>query len=122
MNFEEDNTERRMSPEEDDSEGAHEHVHVSLNFDDIKDKKPRREGEYIEKSEDGEKFIIKLAEDRVYEVAAVAYYIWAMCDGDKTVNDIIQEISKEAQIEEDQIRAPIVAVLEQLQEAALISI
>ncbi|BCS92828.1 Coenzyme PQQ synthesis protein D [Metallosphaera sp. J1] len=112
MNFEED-----REPEEE-----HDHFHPSLDFNEIKDRKPRREGEYVEKSEDGEKFIIKLAEDKIYEVAAVAYYIWAMCDGERTVGDIVQEISKEAQIEEEQIRAPIVAVLEQLQEAALITI
>lgn len=94
----------------------------SMSYEDIKDRKPRREGEYMDKSEDGEKYIIKLSEDKIYEVAAVAYYIWAMCDGDRTVDQIIQEISKEAQIEEDQIRGPIVAVLEQLQEASLITI
>ncbi|AWR98845.1 PqqD family protein [Metallosphaera hakonensis] len=112
MNFEED-----REPHED-----HEHFQPSLDYESIKDKKPRREGEYIEKSEDGEKFIIKLDEEKVYEVAAVAYYIWAMCDGEKTVGDIIQEISQEAQVDETQIRGPIVAVLEQLQDAALITI
>ncbi len=103
-------------------QGPEQGFESTMSYDDIKDRKPRREGEYVDKSEDGEKYIIKLSDDKIYEVAAVAYYIWSMCDGDRTVGQIIQEISKEAQIEEEQIRGPIVAVLEQLQQAALISI
>jgi hypothetical protein len=93
-----------------------------VNFDEIKDVKPVRKGEVIDKSEDGENYIIKLAEDKIYEVAPIAFYVWNMCDGEKTVSQIIEEISKEANIESSQIRDPIVTVLEQLQEASLISI
>ncbi|MCI2413777.1 MAG: PqqD family protein [Candidatus Aramenus sp.] len=93
-----------------------------MNFDEIKDVKPVRKGEVIDKSEDGENYIIKLAEDKIYEVAPIAFYVWNMCDGEKTVSQIIEEISKEANIESSQIRDPIVTVLEQLQEASLISI
>lgn len=96
--------------------------HSHLSYDEIKDKKPRREGEFIDKSENEDKYIIKLSEEKIYEVAGIAYFIWAMCDGEKTVGDIIHEISVEGQVEEDQIKGPIVEVLQQLQEAALISI
>jgi hypothetical protein len=93
-----------------------------VNFDEIKDVKPVRNGEVIDKSEDGENYIIKLSEDKIYEVAPIAFYVWNMCDGEKTVSQIIEEISKEANIESSQIRDPIVTVLEQLKEASLISI
>ncbi|EWG07843.1 MAG: hypothetical protein ASUL_02329 [Candidatus Aramenus sulfurataquae] len=93
-----------------------------MNFDEIKDVKPVRNGEVIDKSEDGENYIIKLSEDKIYEVAPIAFYVWNMCDGEKTVSQIIEEISKEANIESSQIRDPIVTVLEQLKEASLISI
>ncbi len=92
-----------------------------MNFDEIKDAKPMRVGEVIDKSEDGENYIIKLAEDKIYEVAPIAFYVWNMCDGERTVSQIIDEISKEANIESSQIRDPIVTVLEQLREASLIS-
>ncbi|MBW9141071.1 MAG: PqqD family protein [Candidatus Aramenus sp.] len=93
-----------------------------MNFEEIKDVKPVRNGEVIDKSEDGENYIIKLSEDKIYEVAPIAFYVWNMCDGEKTVSQIIEEISKEANIESSQIRDPIVTVLEQLKEASLISI
>jgi len=93
-----------------------------VNFEEIKDVKPVRNGEVIDKSEDGENYIIKLSEDKIYEVAPIAFYVWNMCDGEKTVSQIIEEISKEANIESSQIRDPIVTVLEQLKEASLISI
>jgi hypothetical protein len=94
----------------------------SITYDDIKDKKPMKKGEVVDKAENGENYIIKLEEDKVYEVAPIAFYVWNMCDGEKTVTEILDEISKEANLETSQIRDPIVTVLEQLQEAALISL
>ncbi|EZQ10793.1 MULTISPECIES: PqqD family protein [Acidianus] len=93
-----------------------------MNFLDVKDRKPQKSGEFIDKAEEGDNYIIKLSEDKVYEVAPIAYYIWAMCDGEKTVNDIVEEVSKEANIEFDQLKDPIVQVLEQLQQATLITL
>lgn len=93
-----------------------------MNFDEIKDKKPQKVGEFIDKAEDGDNYIIKVSEDKIFEVAPIAYYIWAMCDGSKTVTQIIDEISKEANIEFDQLKDPVTAVLEQLQQASLITL
>ncbi|ARM75152.1 PqqD family protein [Acidianus manzaensis] len=93
-----------------------------MNFEEIKDKKPQKVGEFLDKAENGENYIIKLSEDKIYEVAPIAYYIWAMCDGEKTVNQIVDEVSKEANIEFDQLKDPISAVLDQLQQASLITL
>lgn len=93
-----------------------------MNFDEVKDKKPQRMGEYIDKAENGENYIIKVADDKIYEVAPIAYYIWALCDGEKTVTQLIDEISKEANIEFEQLKEPVVAVLDQLQQASLITL
>ncbi|AWR96672.1 PqqD family peptide modification chaperone [Acidianus sulfidivorans JP7] len=93
-----------------------------MNFEDIKDKKPKKVGEFLDKAENGENYIIKLSEDKIYEVAPIAYYIWAMCDGEKTVTQIVDEVSKEANIEFDQLKEPISAVLDQLQQASLITL
>lgn len=93
-----------------------------MNYEEVKDKKPQRLGEFIDKAENGENYIIKLSDDKIYEVAPIAYYIWALCDGEKTVTQIIDEISKEANIDFEQLKEPIVAVLDQLQQASLITL
>lgn len=93
-----------------------------MNFEEVKDKKPQRLGEFIDKAENGENYIIKVSDDKIYEVAPIAYYIWALCDGEKTVTQIIDEVSKEANIDFEQLKEPIVAVLDQLQQASLITL
>ena len=92
-----------------------------LKFDDIKDLKPMKVGEFIQKSEDDEGYIVKVSDEKVYELAPIAYYVWEMCDGNRTVTQIIDQISQEANLSPDQVREPIVMVLNELRKASLIT-
>ncbi|MFP3225651.1 MAG: PqqD family protein [Sulfolobaceae archaeon] len=92
-----------------------------MNFEEVKDLKPQKIGEFIDKSEDGEGYIIKVSEDKVYELAPIAYYVWELCDGNKTVTQILTQISEEANLSVDQVRDPILMVLDELKKASLIT-
>jgi len=92
-----------------------------VNFDEVKNLKPQKVGEFLDKSEDGEGYIIKISEEKVYELAPIAYYVWELCDGEKTVDQIVTQISTEANIPSEQVRDPILMVLDELQKNALIS-
>jgi hypothetical protein len=92
-----------------------------VNFEEVKDLKPQKIGEFIDKSEDGEGYIIKVSEDKVYELAPIAYYVWELCDGNKTVTQILTQISQEANLSVDQVRDPILMVLDELKKASLIT-
>jgi len=91
-------------------------------YEEIKSKFPKKMGEVIAKSEDNENFIIKVSDDKIYEVVPVAYYIWEMCDGSHTVEQIVDEISKEAGIPPEQLRETIALIISELEKASLISI
>ena len=92
-----------------------------MNFNEVKDLKPQKIGEFIDKTEDGEGYIVKVSEEKVYELAPIAYYVWELCDGEKTVEQIITQISTEANLPIDQVRDPILMVLDELQKNSLIS-
>lgn len=75
----------------------------------------------MDRSEDGENYVIKVEEDKVYEVAPIAYYVWSLCDGNSTVDEIITKISSEAELSQDQVRDPVVMVISELANASLVS-
>ena len=92
-----------------------------MKFDEVKDLKPQKIGEFIDRTEDGEGYIVKVSDDKVYELAPIAYYVWELCDGEKTVEQIITQISTEANLPIEQVRDPILMVLDELQKNSLIS-
>ncbi|MBP1357294.1 MAG: PqqD family protein, partial [Sulfolobus sp.] len=71
-------------------------------------------------TEDGSNYIVKLSDEKVYELAPIAYYIWDMCDGQKTVEDIVSQVSKEASLPIEQVKDPVVAILDELMKADLV--
>lgn len=92
-----------------------------MNFEEVKGLKPQKVGEFLDKSEDGQGYIVKISEEKVYELAPIAYYVWELCDGEKTVDQIVSQISTEANIPTEQVRDPILMVLDELQKASLIT-
>jgi len=102
----------------------HEHEHpgheeIIARFNELKDVKPIRQGEFI--GEEQEKFYVALSEEEVYELSPLAYYIWVMCDGEHSVNELAEAISKEAQVDFNDVVEPLVVALEQLHEAKLVN-
>ena len=89
-----------------------------MTYDEIKNKKPQRIG--TELGTDGQNYIIALDEEKAYSLSVAAYYVWALCDGNQTVEELVTRISKELNASEDEIKDPIATILEKLTEVGLI--
>jgi hypothetical protein len=92
-----------------------------VNYEEIKGNKPVKKGQVVDVLEDQDSYVIQLDENRVYQVASIAYYVWEMCDGTRTVQDIVAEISKAANLSEQEVSGPVTQILEELSKAELIA-
>ena len=72
----------------------------------ILDKKLTRKGSFVGQASENE-YYVALSEDKVFALTAGAFYIWSQCDGDKTVKEIIENLSKEANIEYQELEKPV---------------
>ncbi|MCG2871148.1 MAG: PqqD family protein [Sulfolobaceae archaeon] len=93
-----------------------------MNYEEIKDAKPQKRGKVVDVLEDQDSYVIQLDENKIFQVASIAYYVWEMCDGTKTVQDIVDEISKAANLSEAEVSGPVTQILEELSKAELIVI
>jgi len=84
----------------------------------IKGLKPLRRGNFVGAEED--KFYVSLSEEEVYELSPLAYYIWALCDGERTVEDVAHNISENANVEYYRVIEPLVLVLDEMKRAGLV--
>ncbi|MCY0849159.1 PqqD family protein [Sulfuracidifex metallicus] len=102
-----------------------------MDFNEVKEKKPTKKGEFLEMAEDGQNFMIKLGDDKVFEVHPIAYYVWSLCDGSTSVENIVNKIEeelkkesedegKENEINKEQLIQPVVTILNELEKASLI--
>ena len=98
--------------------------YVSL-YNDIADKRPTKRG--TEMGLSGEEYIVSLGEDRVYALAPAAYYIWSLCDGVRSVGDILEKVkadlreSGEEGLEESELKQILAMVLSELSSVGLVS-
>lgn len=102
-------------------EHIHQHsedLNIKELFNEIKALKPLRQGIFL--GEEGEKFYIAKSEEEVYELSALAYYVWLLCDGEHTVDDIIDKMSNDIKIERSEVIEPLVLALDSLSHAGLI--
>ncbi len=93
-----------------------------MNYVEIKGAKPQKRGKVVDVLEDQDSYVIQLDENKIFQVASIAYYVWEMCDGTKTVQDIVDEISKAANLSEAEVSGPVTQILEELSKAELIVI
>lgn len=98
--------------------------YVSL-YDNMADRKPVKHGTDVGLS--GEEYIVSLGEDKVYALAPAAYYIWSLCDGVRSVGDILEKVkidlkeSGEEGLEELELKQILAMVLSELDNVGLIS-
>jgi Coenzyme PQQ synthesis protein D (PqqD). len=81
--------------------------------------KPSRKGEFLGAEQD--KFYVAVSEEEVYELSPLAYYVWALCDGEHTVEDMVNDISENAKVEYDQVVEPLLIVLDEMKKAGLVT-
>ncbi|MDT7889167.1 MAG: PqqD family protein [Desulfurococcales archaeon] len=82
------------------------------------DVKPLRQGEHI--GMEGENYVIALSEEEAYALNPAAYYIWTLCDGVRTVSEIIGKVASDLKLEVSEVESPVEAILEALSQAKLI--
>lgn len=94
-----------------------------ITYEEIKDKHPLKQG--VELGVEGENYIVGLSEEKVYSLSLSAFYVWQLCDGSKSVNDLVSRVfedlkSSPQEITEDELKEILVLILGQLHEAELI--
>jgi hypothetical protein len=87
-------------------------------YEEMKNLKPLRQGTFV--GEEEEKFYIAKSEEEVYELSPLAYYIWLLCDGEHTVEEVAQTLSKDVNVELEDVIEPLIAVLESLHNVKLV--
>lgn len=87
-------------------------------YDDLKGFKPLRKGAFL--GVEDEKFYVAKTEDEVYELSALAYYVWLLCDGEHSIDEIADRISREVELEKDEILEALMLALDGLSNVGLI--
>jgi len=87
-------------------------------YDDLKGLKPLRKGAFLGAEE--EKFYVAKTEEEVYELSALAYYVWLLCDGEHSIEEIADRISKEVQLEKEEIIEALMLALDGLSNVCLV--
>ncbi len=96
-------------------------------YDRVKELKPLKKGSEL--GFDGQNYLVALSENDVYALASGAYYVWSLCSGEKTVEQLVKDITIELSsvpeskenIKEEELREPVAMILEQLARVGLIS-
>ncbi|ADI32132.1 PqqD family protein [Staphylothermus hellenicus] len=103
---------------ENSNEQSEEKINANEMFNEIKTLKPLRQGVFL--GEEDEKFYVAKSEKEAYELSALAYYVWLLCDGEHTVNEILERMSSDIKVEQSEVIEPLVLSLHSLSHAGLI--
>ena len=109
-----------------EGEVGREEVNVGELYERIKDKKPQRLGFSL--GMEGENYIVALDESKAYMLTAAAYYVWSLCDGSKTLKELIKYMSEELSentetpMKEEELIEPVTLIVNQLSEAGLLKL
>lgn len=95
-----------------------EEVNIKNMWESLKDKKPLRQGFFI--GEENEKYYVAKSEEEVYELSALVYYVWLICDGEHTIEQLADQMSKDINIELDQIIEPLLLAINSLNKVELL--
>ncbi|RLG81576.1 MAG: PqqD family protein [Thermoprotei archaeon] len=87
-------------------------------WEEIKDRKPIRQGTLLGGEED--KYYVAKSEEEVYELSALAYYIWLICDGEHTVGELADRMSREIEVEKNEVIEPLILALNSLARVELV--
>jgi len=70
------------------------------------------------KDESGDLVLVN-EENQAFRVDEVVAYIWSICDG-KTVNEVVTEFARLSDVNIDEVRSPLMDLIERLRSASLI--
>ncbi len=97
---------------------SNETVDAKEAYENMKNLKPMRNGEYL--GEDKEKFYVALSPTTIYELSPLAYYVWLLCDGEHSVKEIAERMSKDLNLPLDEVVEPLVLALNGLNNVNLV--
>jgi hypothetical protein len=91
-----------------------------LNYEEIKDKKPLKKGQELGEQEN----YVAVANENgeVYGLSPAVFYVWMMCDGKTTVEEMVSKISKDADIDAEELKEPVAYIISQLVDTGLAAI
>lgn len=89
-----------------------------MEFEELKSRYPVKLGEGGMESPDT--YVVVLDQDKAYRMTAATFYVWYLCDGSKSCEEILDAISKETKIEPSELEKPLAEIFTALSEAGLI--
>ncbi len=89
-------------------------------FNNMKGQVPERQGTFL--GEEGENFYVAKSENEVYELSPLAYYVWLLCDGKHTVNEMANRMSRDLKMDLNEIIEPLLMALDGLMSVNLVVI
>ncbi|MEL9997180.1 MAG: PqqD family peptide modification chaperone [Sulfolobales archaeon] len=95
-------------------------------YERIRELKPSKTGNEL--GFDGQNYLVALSENDVYALAAGAYYVWSLCDGEKSVEQLVKDIVtelnsiSEKKVSEDELKEPIASIVDQLAKVGLVTL
>jgi len=94
-------------------------------YERVRELKPLKVGDEL--GFDGQNYLVALSEENVYALTAGAYYVWTLCDGVRTVEQIVKDISTElsnlpegGKVPEGELKEPVALIIDQLAQAGLV--
>ncbi len=87
---------------------------------DIGETKPTRVG--VGGQADEESFVVMVSDDRAFKLSPGAFYVWALCDGEHTVSQIIDDICSETGLARSDVEEPVITIIKTLAENGLVNI
>ncbi len=86
---------------------------------DLLQKKFTRKGSFVGQASENE-YYVALSEDKVYALTAGAFYIWSQCDGNKTLKEVIENLSNETNIEYGELEKPVIELVNEFVNLGLV--
>ncbi len=93
-------------------------IDIKTMWEEIRDKKPVRQGVFL--GEEEEKFYVAKSEKEIYELSALVYYVWLICDGEHSVEELAQRMSKEVDVAYEEVLEPLIIALNSLSNVELV--
>ena len=85
---------------------------------DIGEEKFVRNGTAMGKGDEG--YIVSLDEEHAYSLNPAAFYVWLLCDGELTVDEIIDKIAESTGLKRDDLEEPVRLIINELVKVSLL--
>ena len=85
------------------------------------DTRPRRQDGVLAQSVQGQTVLLRLDDGSYYAIDAVGALVWELCDGRRSLGDIVAVVHERFAAEEDQVRQDVLEFVSDLQGERLLA-